>query len=149
MRFTLAFRTIVAETEDKAWEKAAEILEKVKANTARLGGNLEKLPSNVGSVRLREAAARGKVLESALRRPPQGLFERVLGGGAREARGNDDGHGEVHEDAGATSQMLATSPAWASPSPASCCGSTMGEGSGKGRDSARQRTSLQLDTWTD
>ena len=66
MRFTLAFRTVVAETEDRAWDKAAEILEKVKANTARLGGNLEKLPSNVGSVRLREAAARGKVLDKRL-----------------------------------------------------------------------------------
>jgi len=64
--FTLAFRTIVADTEDKAWAKAAEILEKVKANTSRTGGNGEKLPSNVGSVRLREAAARGKVLDKRL-----------------------------------------------------------------------------------
>ncbi|MDR3473604.1 MAG: LLM class flavin-dependent oxidoreductase [Devosia sp.] len=64
--FTLAFRTIVAPTEDEAWGNAATILEKVKANTARVGGNQEKLPSNVGSVRLREAAARGKVLDKRL-----------------------------------------------------------------------------------
>ena len=66
IRFTLAFRTVVAETEDKAWENAAAILEQVKANTARVGGNGEKLPSNVGSVRLREAANRGKVLDKRL-----------------------------------------------------------------------------------
>ena len=64
--FTIALRTIVAPTEDEAWASAATILEKVKANTARVGGNQEKLPSNVGSVRLREAAARGKVLDKRL-----------------------------------------------------------------------------------
>jgi len=66
IRFTLAFRTIVADTEDQAWANAADILAKVKANTAHLGGNGEKLPSNIGSVRLREAAARGKVLDKRL-----------------------------------------------------------------------------------
>lgn len=65
IRFTIAFRIVVAETEDKAWEKADDILQKVKAN-ARVGGNGEKLPSNVGSVRLREAASRGKVLDKRL-----------------------------------------------------------------------------------
>ena len=67
VRFTLAFRTIVAKNEDAAWEKAAGILETVKAQVARTaGGNGEKLPSNVGSVRLREAAKRGKVLDKRL-----------------------------------------------------------------------------------
>ena len=66
IRFTLAFRTIVADTEDQAWTNAADILAKVKSNTARLGGNGEKLPTNIGSVRLREAAARGKVLDKRL-----------------------------------------------------------------------------------
>ena len=65
VRFTIAFRIVVAETEDKAWEKAGTILEKVKA-TASVGGNGEKLPSNIGSVRLREAASRGKVLDKGL-----------------------------------------------------------------------------------
>ncbi|WP_404294353.1 LLM class flavin-dependent oxidoreductase (plasmid) [Microvirga sp. RSM25] len=64
--FTLAFRTIVADTEAKAWGKAAEILEKVKAQVGRAGGNGERLPTNVGSVRLREAATRGKVLDKRL-----------------------------------------------------------------------------------
>ncbi|MBD9650213.1 LLM class flavin-dependent oxidoreductase [Ensifer sp. ENS09] len=67
IRFTLAFRTVVAETEDAAWAQAADILEKVKSQVARTaGGNGEKLPSNVGSVRLREAASRGKVLDKRL-----------------------------------------------------------------------------------
>jgi Coenzyme F420-dependent N5,N10-methylene tetrahydromethanopterin reductase and related flavin-dependent oxidoreductases len=58
---------VVAETEDKAWAQAAEILDKVKSQVARVaGGNGEKLPSNVGSVRLREAAKRGKVLDKRL-----------------------------------------------------------------------------------
>jgi len=63
--FTLAFRTVVAPTEAAAWERAAEILAQVKARS-KPGGNGEKLPSNVGSVRLREAAARGKVLDKRL-----------------------------------------------------------------------------------
>lgn len=65
IRFTIAFRIVVAETEDKAWEKASSILQKVKA-IARPSGNGEKLPSNIGSVRLREAAARGKALDKRL-----------------------------------------------------------------------------------
>jgi alkanesulfonate monooxygenase len=65
IRFTLAFRTVVADTEDAAWENAATILDQVKARS-NPGGNGEKLPSNVGSVRLREAAARGKVLDKRL-----------------------------------------------------------------------------------
>lgn len=67
IRFTLAFRTIVADKEDDAWQSAAKILETVKAGVARqAGGNGEKLPTNVGSVRLREAAARGRVLDKRL-----------------------------------------------------------------------------------
>ena len=66
VRFTLAFRTVVARTEDEAWRQAADILEKVKAQIGRAGGNGERLPTNVGSVRLREAAARGKVLDKRL-----------------------------------------------------------------------------------
>jgi alkanesulfonate monooxygenase len=65
--YTIAFRTIVADKEDDAWASAAEILETVKAGVARTaGGNGEKLPSNAGSVRLREAAKRGKVLDKRL-----------------------------------------------------------------------------------
>ena len=65
IKFTLAFRTVVAPTEAEAWENAAKILAEVKARS-KPGGNGERLPSNVGSVRLREAAARGKVLDKRL-----------------------------------------------------------------------------------
>ncbi|MDE1172703.1 MAG: LLM class flavin-dependent oxidoreductase [Parvibaculaceae bacterium] len=66
IRFTLAFRTIVADTEEKAWENAARILEIVKSRSAGFSAPAGKLPSNIGSVRLREAAARGKVLDKRL-----------------------------------------------------------------------------------
>jgi alkanesulfonate monooxygenase len=69
IRFTLAFRTVVAPTEAQAWANAAAILEKVKRSASRSGGRIsptDKLPSNAGSVRLREAAARGKVLDKRL-----------------------------------------------------------------------------------
>lgn len=68
IRFTLAFRTVVAPSEDEAWAKAAGILEKVKAaaGIASPFGTPQKLPDNVGSVRLRAAAARGKVLDKRL-----------------------------------------------------------------------------------
>ncbi|RJF86346.1 LLM class flavin-dependent oxidoreductase [Oleomonas cavernae] len=70
IRFTLAFRPIVARTEPEAWARADQILEKVKASVAR-GGNFSnrsngKLPMNVGSVRLREAAAQGRILDKRL-----------------------------------------------------------------------------------
>ncbi len=60
---------MVARTETEAWETAARILEKVKAGESRSGGRIaptDKLPTNTGSVRLREAAARGKVLDKRL-----------------------------------------------------------------------------------
>jgi alkanesulfonate monooxygenase len=69
IRFTLAFRTVVAKTEDEAWDNAAKILEKVKSSQSSSGGRIsptDKLPTNTGSVRLREAAARGKVLDKRL-----------------------------------------------------------------------------------
>lgn len=68
IRFVLAFRPIVAPTEAEAWARAETILEKVKENKDKAGPHLRntKLPMNVGSVRLREAAARGKVLDKRL-----------------------------------------------------------------------------------
>ncbi len=70
IRFVLAFRPVVAETEAKAWARAEQILEAVKAKTGGGSGGsharTKGLPMNVGSVRLREAAARGKVLDKRL-----------------------------------------------------------------------------------
>jgi alkanesulfonate monooxygenase len=68
VRFTLAIRPVVAKTEDEAWARADRILEKVKETSSRgnHGGGQVKLPNNVGSVRLREAASRGRVLDKRL-----------------------------------------------------------------------------------
>jgi alkanesulfonate monooxygenase len=68
VRFTLAFRPVIAATEDAAWAKADAILEKVKAGSGRGSpfGVAASLPSNVGSVRLREAAEKGRILDKRL-----------------------------------------------------------------------------------
>jgi len=72
VRFVLAFRPVVAATEDAAWARTRTILEAVKRydRGASRGhgphtGN-KGLPTNVGSVRLRDAAARGAVLDERL-----------------------------------------------------------------------------------
>ncbi len=61
-RFLLAFRPIIEATEGAAWDRAARILEQVQA--AQRGAPPQ--PMNAGSVRLRDAAARGKVLDRRL-----------------------------------------------------------------------------------
>ncbi len=69
VRFVLAFRPVVAETEELAWARTRELLEIVKSPNRPAhggGGRNSSLPMNVGSVRLREAAARGKVLDKRL-----------------------------------------------------------------------------------
>jgi alkanesulfonate monooxygenase len=67
IRFTLAFRPLVAPTEAEAWDRADVILDKIKQGKTPFGmPGSSKLPMNVGSVRLREAAARGRVLDKRL-----------------------------------------------------------------------------------
>lgn len=68
IRFTLAFRPVVAPTEAEAWAKTEEILAKVKVNDRSFSpqGANAAVPMNVGSRRLREAAAQGKVLDKRL-----------------------------------------------------------------------------------
>ena len=67
IRFTLAFRPLVAPTEAEAWARAEDILERVKQAKPQFGmPGSAKLPMNVGSVRLREAVARGRVLDKRL-----------------------------------------------------------------------------------
>jgi alkanesulfonate monooxygenase len=67
VRFTLAFRPVVARSEDEAWARTETILEKIKASKMPFGMPGSKTaPMNVGSVRLRAAAARGKVLDKRL-----------------------------------------------------------------------------------
>lgn len=68
IRFVLAFRPVVADTEDAAWARTRDILEAVQKHDRRHSPQAgdRGLPQNVGSVRLREAAARGKVLDKRL-----------------------------------------------------------------------------------
>lgn len=66
-RFSVSFRPIVADTEEAAWQRAAEILERVRENRLRLGLPLaDHAPANAGSQRLLAAARRGEVLDERL-----------------------------------------------------------------------------------
>ncbi|WP_439817266.1 LLM class flavin-dependent oxidoreductase [Zavarzinia sp. CC-PAN008] len=63
LRFSLSTRPIIAETEERAWEKARGII----ADIRRLRGDAPPpRPQNVGSQRLLEAAARGPVVDERL-----------------------------------------------------------------------------------
>jgi alkanesulfonate monooxygenase len=69
-RIQVAFRPILGETEEKAWDKAYEIVEKI--NARRGGGKNPWIrgarggPQNTGSQRLLEIAARGERHDKAL-----------------------------------------------------------------------------------
>jgi len=65
IRFTLAFRPVVAPTEAAAWTRTEEILEAYKSLLAKSGKPAPR-PQNVGSVRLREVASQGKVIDKRL-----------------------------------------------------------------------------------
>ncbi|MBP2335827.1 LLM class flavin-dependent oxidoreductase [Saccharothrix coeruleofusca] len=70
-RIQVAFRPIIAPTEEKAWEKARDVVERI---TARTRGGTAPLtrrrsltnPENRGSQRLLEVAARGERFDRAL-----------------------------------------------------------------------------------
>jgi alkanesulfonate monooxygenase len=75
IRFSLSLRPILGRTEEDAWARAHEILEKAKALQSK--GSSEKAgfrlfekrktpPANVGSQRLLETAAQGKVVDQRL-----------------------------------------------------------------------------------
>jgi len=62
IRFLLAFRPLVAETEEAAWARSRELLAAAQAKYPAA----PVLHQNVGSQRLREAAAQGAVLDQRL-----------------------------------------------------------------------------------
>ena len=69
--FSLSLRPILARTEDEAWARAARVLEAAQKNQAKRGGSSifrqeGQLPKNVGSLRLLEAAAGGRVRDKRL-----------------------------------------------------------------------------------
>ena len=61
--FSLSTRPILADTEDKAWDRARDILDRV---LKRRGGTPAPRPENVGSQRLLAAAEEGEVHDSCL-----------------------------------------------------------------------------------
>jgi len=62
IKFLLAFRPLVADTEEAAWARSRELLAAAKAKYPAAPA----LHQNVGSQRLREAAAQGAVLDQRL-----------------------------------------------------------------------------------
>jgi alkanesulfonate monooxygenase len=65
-RFSLSLRPILAETEEKAWKRADEILERARALLDKSGFRRTSAPVNSGSLRLLEAAAQGVRLDKRL-----------------------------------------------------------------------------------
>jgi alkanesulfonate monooxygenase len=65
-RFSLSLRPILAETEEKAWKRADEILERARALLDKTGFRRARAPVNSGSLRLLEAAAQGVRLDKRL-----------------------------------------------------------------------------------
>jgi len=66
IRFSLSLRPILADTEEKAWARADDILERARAVADKTGFARKKPPVNAGSLRLLEAAAQGTRLDKRL-----------------------------------------------------------------------------------
>ncbi|WP_020180531.1 LLM class flavin-dependent oxidoreductase [Methylopila sp. M107] len=65
-RFSLSLRPILADTEEAAWRRAADILDRARAFQDATGFRRTKEPVNAGSTRLLEAAAQGPRLDKRL-----------------------------------------------------------------------------------
>jgi len=70
MRFHVSLRPIIADTEDDAWERAHQILDRVKQ--ARPPQRVLAGPSNEGSRRLLDFAARSEIFDQRLWMPLAG-----------------------------------------------------------------------------
>jgi alkanesulfonate monooxygenase len=66
IRFSMSLRPILADTEEKAWERADNILADAKALAEKSGGLNDASPPNAGSQRLLAAAAKGARLDKRL-----------------------------------------------------------------------------------
>jgi len=65
-RFSLSLRPILADTEEQAWKRADEILDRARELADKTGFTRAKEPVNSGSLRLLEAAAKGSRLDKRL-----------------------------------------------------------------------------------
>ena len=59
IRFSLSLRPIIADTEEAAWRRADDILERARALQDETGFRRSREPQNAGSLRLLEAASKG------------------------------------------------------------------------------------------
>jgi alkanesulfonate monooxygenase len=66
IRFSLSFRPVLAETEDAAWARADRIIERIRDLRGNGIGRINAKPESIGSKRLLEAAAGGKVRDKRL-----------------------------------------------------------------------------------
>jgi len=66
IRFSLSLRPVLAETEAAAWERARDILERIRQLRGEAFGRGTAKPESVGSQRLLEAARGGKVRDKRL-----------------------------------------------------------------------------------
>lgn len=64
--FSVSFRPIIAATEEKAWERAHAILERIQKGRQAAGLGDPARPENLGSQRLLQAAAEGDVRDTRL-----------------------------------------------------------------------------------
>jgi alkanesulfonate monooxygenase len=66
LRFSLSLRPILAETEEKAWAKAEDILARARRIIETSGYKRNSEPANAGSQRLLQAASQGSRLDKRL-----------------------------------------------------------------------------------
>jgi alkanesulfonate monooxygenase len=65
-RFSLSLRPILADTEEQAWKRADDILDRARALLDKTGFRRASAPANSGSQRLLDAAAQGVRLDKRL-----------------------------------------------------------------------------------
>ncbi len=66
IRFSLSMRPVLAGTEDAAWKRADRIIERIRDLRGATVGKANPKPESIGSKRLLEAAAGGKVRDKRL-----------------------------------------------------------------------------------
>lgn len=66
VQFSVSFRPIIADTEEAAWAKADDILQRTRQRLEAAGAVLPYKGESVGAQRLRETAAKGDVVDKRL-----------------------------------------------------------------------------------
>jgi alkanesulfonate monooxygenase len=66
LRFSLSMRPVLAATEEAAWQRADRIIERIRDLRGNTVGRVNPKPESIGSKRLMDAAAGGKVRDKRL-----------------------------------------------------------------------------------